>query len=140
MFAVDGSKFNLSRSRELDRYFGRPTTGHVPQATVSALVNVASGLPCDALVAPYGSDERKLLLEHLDSLQADDVLVLDRGYPSHDVFRAMLARNLDFLVRVAEANSFDAIEVFRQSGGNDYRVLIATRERHAALSRSSCER
>lgn len=128
VFAVDGSKFNLGRSSELDRHFGRPTSGHFPQAAVSALVNVTSGLPCDVAVAPYGSCERKLLSQHLDALEAGDVLVLDRGYPSQDLFREMLARDLDFLVRVPETNSFKAIEVFRQSGGNDYRVLIAPRD------------
>ena len=128
VFAVDGSKFHLGRSEELDRHFGRPTTGHFPQATVSALVNVASGVPCDVLIAPYGSCERKLLLQHLDTLQPKDVLVLDRGYPSHNLFRVMLARKLDFLVRVPESSSFNAIKTFRQSGGDDYRVLIATRK------------
>lgn len=133
VFAVDGSKFNLARSEELDRHFGRPTSAHFPQATVSALVNVASGLPCDVLVAPYGSCERKLLLQHLDVLQHADVVVLDRGYPSHDVLRALLERKLDFLVRVPESSSFDAIEVFRQSGGNDYRVVIAPPEKRRDL-------
>ena len=133
VFAVDGSKFNLARSEELDRHFGRPTSAHFPQATVSALVNVASGLPCDVLVAPYGSCERSLLLQHLDTLQRDDVVVLDRGYPSHDILRALLERGLDFLVRVPESHSFDAIEVFRQSGGNDYRVVIAPPKKRRRL-------
>ena len=133
VFAVDGSKFNLARSEDLDRHFGRPTSAHFPQATVSALVNVASGLPCDVLVAPYGSCERRLLLQHLDTLQRDDVVVLDRGYPSHDILRALLERGLDFLVRVPESHSFEAIEVFRQSGGNDYRVVIAPPEKRRRL-------
>ena len=42
VFAVDGSKMNLQRSRELDSRFGRPECGHCPQATVSMLVNIAN--------------------------------------------------------------------------------------------------
>jgi hypothetical protein len=133
VFAVDGSKFNLARSEELDRHFGRPTSARFPQATVSALVNVASGLPCDVLVAGHGSCERSLLLQHLDTLQRDDVVVLDRGYPSHDILRALLERGLDFLVRVPESHSFDAIDVFRQSAGDDYRVVIAPPEKRQHL-------
>ena len=133
VFALDGSKFNLARSEELDRHFGRPTSAHFPQATVSALVNVASALPCDVLIAPYGSCERKLLLQHLDVLQHGDVVVLDRGHPSHDVLRALLERKLDFLVRVPESSSFDAVEVFRQSGGNDHRVVIAPPKKRRGL-------
>lgn len=124
VFAVDGSKFNLGRSKELDARFGRPSSGYFPQALVSALVNVASGLPHDVLIAPYASCERKLLLEHLDVLEAGDVVVLDRGYPSHAVLRTLLARKLDFLVRVPASHTFEAVEVFKQSGGDDYRVII----------------
>ena len=94
---------------------------------------MTSGLPCDVLVAGHGSCERSLLLQHLDKLQGDDVVVLDRGYPSHDILRALLERGLDFLVRVPESHSFDAIDVFRQSGGNDYRVVIAPPEKRRRL-------
>lgn len=124
VFAVDGSKFNLSRSDELDRAFGRPGSGPCPQATVSTLVNVSSGLPHDVLVAPYGSCERELLVDHLDVLDEGDVVVLDRGYPSYEILRALLARRLDVLVRVPSSHTFEAIDVFRDSGRDDSRVRI----------------
>ena len=123
VFAVDGSKMNLQRSLELDREFGRPEGGHVPQATVSVLLNVASRIPYDVAIGPYGSCERQLLLDHLDVLKPGDVLVLDRGYPSHQIVRLLLDEGIDFLVRVPK-NGFDAIEVFRQSQGEDYRVIL----------------
>ncbi|MEO6595575.1 MAG: hypothetical protein ABIP94_12550 [Planctomycetota bacterium] len=50
VFAVDGCKFNLQRSPELDASFGRPEGGHVPQATVSALVNVMTQVPSDVVI------------------------------------------------------------------------------------------
>ena len=124
VFAVDGSKFNLGRSEELDDHFGRPENAYCPQATVSALVNVASGLPCDLRIAPYASCERTLLLEHLDQLNADDVVVLDRGYPSHEVLRILIGKGIDFLVRVPSSNSFTAIDWIRETEKGDYRVLL----------------
>ena len=124
VFAVDGSKFNLGRSEELDDHFGRPESAYCPQATVSALVNVASGLPCDVRIAPYASCERTLLLEHLDQLQAGDVVVLDRGYPSHEVLRTLIAKGIDFLVRVPSSHSFSAIDWLRETENGDYRVLL----------------
>lgn len=127
VFAVDGSKVNLGRSEELDDHFGRPGGAYCPQAMVSALVNVASGLPCDVRIAPYASCERKLLLEHLDMLEPGDVVVLDRGYPSHAVLRELAARGIDFLVRVPEFGSFDAIAWLRQTRGDDYRVILGPR-------------
>lgn len=126
VLAVDGSKTSLQPSRSLDMHFGRPTGGHCPQATISALFNVCTRAPIDIAVAPYGSCERKLLLEHhLPRLRRGDVLVLDRGYPSHDLLRRLLACDVDFLVRVPESHTFEALDIFRQSGGNDYRVFIA---------------
>ena len=123
VFAVDGSKMNLQRSAELDAKFGRPEGGHVPQATVSVLLNVTSRIPYDVAIGRYGACERQLLLDHLAVLKRRDVLVLDRGYPSHQIFHLLLNKGIDFLVRVP-TKSFDAIEDFRQSKGNDYRVVL----------------
>ena len=125
VFAVDGSKINLRRSGELDATFGRPHGGHCPQATVSSLVNVANTVPYDVVVGPYGACERQLLLDHLSVLRRGDVLVLDRGYPSHEILRILQDHGIDFLVRVPASHTFDAIDTFRQSGGNDYRVVLA---------------
>lgn len=124
VFAVDGCKLNLQRSRELDADFGRPEGGHVPMATVSALVNVMTQVPSDVVINRYAACERQMLLDHLEVLQAGDVVVLDRGYPSHEVLRILLEHEIDFLVRVPATNSFDAIDDLRASGGDDYRVLI----------------
>ncbi len=55
------------------------------------------------------------------------------GYPSHQVLRALLERKLDFLVRVPTSHSFEAIQVFRQSGGDDYRVVITPPEKPRGL-------
>jgi hypothetical protein len=124
VFAVDGAKKNLQRSTELDARFGRPESAHCPQATISTLLNVSGCVPADLVIAPYAACERTLLLEHLPLLRPGDVLVLDRGYPSHDVLRRLLANGIDFLVRVPASHTFEAVEVLRQSGGDDYRVLI----------------
>ena len=124
VFAVDGCKVNLQRSEELDNRFGRPEGGHVPQATISALVNVISQVPCDIVIDRYGANEREMLLGHLDVVRAGDVLVLDRGYPSHEVLRILLDRGIDFLVRVPATHSFEAVNDVRASGGDDYRVII----------------
>lgn len=124
VFAVDGCKVNLQRSVELESRFGKPEGGHVPQATISALVNVMSRIPADVVVERYGACERQMLLDHLQVLREGDVLVLDRGYPSHEILRILLDRGLDFLVRVPASHTFKALDDFRASGGDDYRVLI----------------
>jgi len=122
VFAIDGSKFNLGRSDELDSHFGRPESAYCPQATVSALVNVSSGLPCDVRIAAYAASERTLLLEHLELLREGDVVVLDRGYPSHEIMQTLIERGIDFLIRVPE--SYAAIGWLRETEHGDYRVIF----------------
>ena len=124
VLAVDGTKMNLQRSLELDQGFGRPEGGHAPQATVSALVNVMTQAPCDIVIDRYGACERQMLVDHLDVLRPHDVLIMDRGYPSHEVLRLLISQRIDFLVRVPAANSFAALDEFRFSGAIDRKIVI----------------
>ncbi len=125
-YAVDGSKFNLGRSRELDSHFGGPDGSYFSQALVSTLVNVASTLPHDVQIAPFASCERALLAEHLKVLEPGDIVVLDRGYPSREVFRDLMACQVDFLARVPNSSTFEAVEAFRQSGEIDSPITVCT--------------
>ena len=125
VFAVDGCKVNLRRSTELDRAFGRPSGGHVPQALMSALVNVCNRVPADVAIRRNSSCERSILLdEHLQFLSAGDILVLDRGYPSYEVIRSLLDAEVDFLVRVPASSSFPAIDEFLESGRQESVVML----------------
>ena len=123
-FAIDGSNFHLNRGHDVDRYFRRPERAHHPQATVSSLVNVSSGLPVDVVVGPYDASERRMLFEHLDLLEEGDVVILDRGYPCHDIIRELVRRGIDFLVRVPSSHSFRATNVFKRSSLDDAPVFI----------------
>ena len=58
-------------------------------------------------------------------LQPGDVVVLDRGYPSHEVLQALTIAKVDFLIRVPSDHTFSAIDLIRESNGHDYRVLVA---------------
>jgi hypothetical protein len=124
VFAVDGTKINLRRSPELHSAFGTPSGAYCPQVLVSALVNIVNKVPCDVVVAPFASSERQLLLEHLHRLRPGDILVLDRGYPSFDLIHQLTEAGIDFVIRVPATHTFKAIDVFRESGGDDYRVLV----------------
>lgn len=124
VFAVDGAKINIQRAPDLEEAFGVPDGAYCPQVLVSTLYDVCAKIPVDLRVSPYASCERQDLLEMIEHLDPGDVLVLDRGYPSHAVFQALREAGIDFLIRVPASNSFKAIDIFRSSGGEDYRVLI----------------
>ena len=124
VFAVDGAKINLQRDPDLEEAFGVPEGAQCPQVLVSTLYDVCAKLAVDLRVSPYASCERQHMLEMLDHLGPSDVLVLDRGYPSHETLQALHKAGVDFLFRVPASSSFKAIDTFRSSGGEDYRVLI----------------
>ena len=125
VYAVDGCKINVKRSPELDREFGRPSGAYVPQVLMSALVNVCSRTPVDVAVRGHASCERSILLEeHLQFLSPGDILVLDRGYPSYEMIRALLDARVDFLVRTPVSSTFPAIAEFLATEANDAVVYL----------------
>lgn len=124
LFAVDGMRHNLQRGSELAEHFGVPHGGHCPQMLVSTLFDVIGKFPCAATIAPGSSCERQELLKLIAHLSKGDVLVLDRGYPSFEVLQALTAAGIEFVIRVPKSGTFDAIQVFQESGGGDYRVLV----------------
>lgn len=138
-FAVDGSKFNLRRHGGLRAAFGVPDGAHCPQMLVSTLFDVVAKVPHDIVAGPYASSERSHLLEMLDRLRTGDVLVLDRGYPSFEVFCALTDRGIDFAIRVPSSCSFKGVDDFMQSGGTDYRVLLLPPAKGALRGREPVE-
>lgn len=59
--------------------------------------------------------ERQMLFEHLDQLSANDLLVLDRGYPAHWLAAVLTQRHLDFCMRVDRC-CFACVNGFLRSG------------------------
>jgi hypothetical protein len=124
VFAVDGRKLNLNRSAQVQRAFPAPEGAHCPQALYSVLLDVCERRPIDFELDSVKASEREHLSRMLDSLDRGDVLLLDRGYPSHALLRDLLARGLDFVIRVPASNTFAAVDRFRASGAKDARVTI----------------
>ncbi len=119
VFAVDGAKVNLRRSPDLERAFGVPEGAHCPQVLMSVLTDVCSRSPVDFEVSGFRTSERDHLLRMLPSLDRGDLLLLDRGYPSHEVLQECASRGIDFLVRVPKSHTFAAVDEFVLSGASD---------------------
>lgn len=124
VFAADGAKINLQRSADLDRAFGGPSGAYCPQLLVSVLYDVCAKVPVDVVVAPFATDERAHLTPMMPSVAEGDILVLDRGYPSHEVLQMLDKEHVDFLMRVPYTNTFAAIERLREGSSTDCIVSI----------------
>lgn len=120
VFALDGTKINLQRGHDLEVAFGVPESGYCPQVLMSVLLDVCARAPVDVTIAPFASCERQHLLDLLPSLERGDVLVLDRGYPSHEVLQELVSSGVDFLVRLPSSHTFAAVDDLRASQGNDF--------------------
>lgn len=109
--AVDGSTLLLPNHESVREEFGvcnfGPNTDSVrSMATASMLYDVLNQVTLDARLAPFknkngkASGERALLEEHINSMEKDDLLLLDRGYPSFLIFFLLAANGVHFCARM----------------------------------------
>ncbi len=137
LLAVDGACRVVQASDALRRAFGGPQGSHYPQIHVTALFDVCSQAPLDAVVGRYGSDERAQLFEVVGQARPRDVLVLDRGYPSFDVLAMLRLHELDFVVRVPASSTFKEVSAFLATGRGQGVVRLHPHDRSHARGMES---
>jgi len=116
VFAVDGSTLQLPRTDEMRMEFGTRGRGHIcPCAGVSVLFDVMQGWAVDPIFERANRNERTACARHIDFLSQklpetakSSILLLDRGYPSYELFEKMQQASLRFLVRCSTV-SFPAV-------------------------------
>ena len=116
LLAIDGTKFSTQRSDELFEAFGRSPRGHTPHVQLLTLYDVLSQVPLDGTVDGYAAHERRLAMPLLEHVRKRDILLLDRGFPSHEFIDTLMDREIDFVMRVSTESSFRAVEAFMASG------------------------
>jgi hypothetical protein len=120
LFAVDGTKINLPRELLACGYSTPATMAYYPQGLLSCLYQLKSQLPFDFNLASHAS-ERLSALQHLPVLQADDIVVYDRGYFSYVLLHRHVHTGIHGIFRLQE-NSAAPIKAFFASPETD--VLI----------------
>jgi hypothetical protein len=76
--------------------------GETPLAQVFGLMDVASGLLVHADMFESKAREREMLANSLAHVRADDLLLLDRGFPSYWLFAWLTERQRHFCIRVRD--------------------------------------
>ena len=120
VMAVDGSRLVLPNHPTVKEEFGVHEFGpnadsEQSLALCSVFYDVLNLLAVDSQIAPYASSERNLLYKHLEYSKENDLLLLDRGYPSMALFFLLLAKNLHFCVRMKD-NWWLEVDKFNKSG------------------------
>lgn len=114
--AADASKMRL---------FLEDATGRsVREAMAFALYLPGQELTLAAELYSPAVGERQMMFEHLDVLQPDDVLVLDRGYPARWLIAHLTQKGIPFCMRVDDSG-FVAVRDFLRSGRDESIVSIA---------------
>jgi len=107
LLSIDGTRLVLPNHKSIKEEFGEHGFGPNADskrslAIGSFLYDPINMLTLDAQIAPYTSSERELLYTHLDKVQKGDLLLLDRGYPSLALIFLLMAKGIQFCMRMKE--------------------------------------
>lgn len=124
VFAIDGTKKNLPDTASLRAYFEAPTGANFPQMISCALFNVLAKIPVNFIRGPFWSSERVMAKELIKDLGPGDLLLLDRGLPSYELFFEMLQQGIDFLVRLPKDGMFKEVKKLLACGKRDGKITV----------------
>lgn len=100
LLAVDGSKEDLPRTRSHEKTFGIADNGVRPQAFVTAVVEVHTGLPWDWRIDRGCASEKEHLRQMIPALPADALLLADGNFTGYPLWSALHESGKRFLIRV----------------------------------------
>ena len=110
--AIDGTRYSLPNSKELEKKYGIQKTANQVQALGSCLYDVLNGMLLDVQLSSHNANERKLAEIHLEALKNietdKELILMDRGYPSADLFRKIDEKGFKFVAR-SEPNFIKSI-------------------------------
>lgn len=117
--SVDGTRLVLPNHPSIKEEFGEHRFGpkaDSPQtlALASMLYDVHNSLVLDAQIAPFSSSERELFEKHLDKTRKGDLLLADRGYPSIAIMFLLIAKGVEFCMRMKD-NWWLSVREFNES-------------------------
>ena len=125
ILAIDGSTIKVPRTKDCADHFGawNPAKGEAcPLARISTLFDAINGIVVDAVIRPKERGERSLAAEHMQHVKANDLVLLDRGYPAFWLFALILSRQAHFCVRVK--TYWKEIRKFSNSGKNEAIITL----------------
>lgn len=100
LLAVDGSKEDLPRTRDHEAVFGIADNGVFPQARVTAVVEVHTGMLWDWRIDRGDASEKHHLMDMTDELPQDALLLADGNFVGFPIWSKLNEQNKLFLIRV----------------------------------------
>lgn len=97
---MEGSKAELPRTIDHERTFGIGDNGIFPQARVTAIVEVHTGLAWDWRIGGSSACEKGHLMEMAADLREDVLLLADGTFVGHPIWSSLHEGGKRFLIRV----------------------------------------
>jgi hypothetical protein len=108
LIAIDGSQVILPKTEQTINEFGQYTSNRMNKTIVlartSKAYDVLNKMSIDAKLVSLEIGEHALANQHLKFCRKGDLILLDRGYPSYDLFKNILTSGSHFCARVAISN------------------------------------
>jgi hypothetical protein len=127
LLGIDGTTLNLPNEYEIAEHFGvwHSTKGErpCPKARASQMFDVLNKISVDAIINPKSEGERELAAFHFLKLDPKDLLLLDRGYPAHWLFKLALSMGSNFCARISYER-WRVVKKFYLSGEKEQIVKI----------------
>jgi hypothetical protein len=105
LLAIDGTTLRVPDEQEILYHFGawNSVKGKkpCPKARASQMFDVLNRITVDAIISPKNVGERALAARHFEKLEADDLLLLDRGYPAFWLFKKVLSEGGRICARIS---------------------------------------
>jgi hypothetical protein len=132
VFAVDGSRYLLPATEELrDRFdpqsgLQHADKGHYPQCLATTIYDVFRHLSIARSVAPIYASERDEFIKLLPRIPVNQLLLLDRGYPSYELFKILQETYPGYYIfRCNAINTFPAVVHFIECNKAEDIIAIA---------------
>lgn len=108
LIAIDGSEVLLPSNEgtvhEYGDYSHRRSDKNIVLVRFSKYYDVLNRISIDAILTKRTNGEHYLAEQHLEHSSKEDLIVLDRGYPSLSLFRTFLDKNVNFCCRLGVKN------------------------------------
>jgi Transposase DDE domain len=108
LLAIDGSTAVLPKHKTISEQFGVVNFGpyaNSPRsvARISLLYDVLNFMTLDGQMDSYSTGERELARKHFDQVEpGEDLVLMDRGYPSLSLMYDMQSRGIHYCIRMRE--------------------------------------
>lgn len=141
VLACDGSTILLPKSKDITKDFpltgfGRNADCEKSLAKISLVYDVFNQVTLNAKIDAFKVHETTLFKQQLEEVNfmADDLMLLDRGYPSVGLLYELLQRNIHFCVRLKD-NWWKEVNKMLENGETDKIVKFTLPKNQQGLAK-----